>query len=229
MRRFIRASLIAITPLLLPSPASADDWGLHNGDTMQQGGKMAYAEIGWPGIDGGFQYGVTSWFDAGVRISLPSFAWENTTVTSVGLAARVPLRLGVYKTDRVSAMLHVDPGMKLYFEECDYNYPYYYACGASIKHHSLVGLQAPFGVDVGVHLSPEWSVDIALEIPFDVLFLEGDPAMVLAPLVGGGFEYHASPRFGIGLNGRAGPVIFRREAIDLAFAFTTQFAFLFHL
>jgi hypothetical protein len=230
MRRFICASLIALTPLLFPSSASADDWGLHNGDTLQQGDKMPYAEIGWPGIDAGFQYGVTSWFDAGVRLSIPSFAWENTTITSLGLAARVPLRVGIYKTDRVSAMLHVDPGIKVYFDECGYFYPYYYDCGPTIEHRALVGLTAPFGVDAGVRLSPDWSVDITFEMPIDMLFLERGPAISLTPLAGTGFEYHASPHFGIGLNGRAGPVIFQRDAVfNVAFAFTTQFAFIFHL
>jgi len=230
MRRFICASLIASCPLLLPSPArAADDWGLHNGDTVQQGGMMPYVELGWPAIDAGLQYGVTSRFDVGVRLSVPSFGWENTTITSLALAARAPLRLGLVKGDRVSAMVHIDPGFKVYFDECSYSYPYYYDCGPNLQHRALVGLAAPLGVNVGVHLNPDWTVNIAFEMPVSALFLEGGPSLVVTPLVGGGFEYHASSRFGIGVNGGAGPVLFRREVTNVAFAFTTQFAFIFRL
>jgi hypothetical protein len=231
MRRTICASFFALATVLLGAEArAAGEWGLHTGDTIEPRTWMPYVELGWPDISGGFQYGLSPKLDIGARLSFPSYGWEYTTYTDFGLGARAPIRFALVKRPRFSAQLHVDPGIKLYFNDCAY-YTYRYTnCRRYYRNNAMFGIQVPFGVEFGIHINREWTVGIGADIPLDIIFPSGaDATFVLAPLVGAGFEYHVSDHFGIGFNGRFGPVFFVQDGGYTMFGFTAQFAFIWHL
>lgn len=200
MRRTIWASLFALATALLGAEArAAGDWGLHTGDTMRAGDLMAYGEFGWPDISLGMQYGLSPNVDIGGRLSL-LYGLETTLNPVIGMGLRVPIRISLTKRSKFSALLHVDPGFKFYGN--GYNG---YVLGPA-SNRAVFGLQFPFGVEFGIHLTPDATVQLGADLPMTIFFAS-QAAFVVAPQVGFGFEYHIDDHLGLGINTRFGPVI----------------------
>lgn len=234
MRRTICASLFALATTLLGVEARADgDWGLHTGDTLSPGALMTYGELGWPSISGGLAYGLTPRLDIGAQLSL-LYGWEYTTSTNLGMGFRVPLRLSLTKRSKFSALFHIDPGIKFYgsgyFGDFTYRGGFSGYCGdRGIGCGGAVfGVQFPFGVELGIHLTPEATLQIGVDVPMDVFFASR-ATFVFAPLTGFAFEYHIDDHFGVGLNTRLGPVILVSQGSAVTFGFSTQLTVLYRI
>jgi hypothetical protein len=198
MRRTIWASLFALATAFIGTEArAAGDWGLHTGDTLRAGDLMPYGEFGWPDISLGLQYGLSPKVDIGGRLSL-LYGWESTLYTDVGLGLRVPIRISLTKRSKFSALIHVDPGFKFYGDGYD-GY-------VGVNNRAVFGLQFPFGAEFGIHITPDATIQLGVDLPMTILFAR-QAAFVLAPLVGFGFEYHIDDHLGLGLNTRFGPVV----------------------
>ena len=167
---------------------------------------MAYAEAGWPDVSLGFQHGMSDKLDIGAKLSL-TYGVAGTTFTGVGMGVSAPIRIGFLKSDKLSALIHVDPGVRF----MTFSGP-------------LFGLQVPVGVEFGIHLTPEATVGLGFDLPFYLNFTNGVFA-VIPPLAGAGFEYHVSDQISVGLNTRFGVAIFAGGLGGFGFA-GTGFSFL---
>jgi hypothetical protein len=229
MRRTILASLFALATALVGAEArAAGDWGLHSGDTLRGGDFMPYGEAGWPDVTLGLQYGLTERVDLGARLSL-LYSWEHSTATNVGFGFRVPIRISLTKRSRFSALIHVDPGIKVYGDGY-YNYDFYDPPpGRPIDNKQAVfGLQFPFGVELGIHITPDATIQIGADVPMTVLFSQ-TATFVTGPLTGFGFEFHVDDHLGIGLNSRFGPVIFVHDGSVATFGFLAQLGLMYRI
>jgi hypothetical protein len=234
MRRTICASLFALATSLLGVEArAAGDFGLHTGDTLSAGDLMPYGEAGWPDISAGLQYGLSSTLDIGARLSL-LYGWEGTTLTNAGMGLRLPVRVSLTKRSKFSALFHIDPGIKLYGygHEGDFryrgNFNGYCGSNPAVCYSAVFGLQFPLGAEFGIHLTPEATLQIGVEVPVD-LFFAARSLFVAAPLMGFGFEYHIDDHFGLGLNTRFGPVLLVSDGGAATFGFSTQLGVLYRI
>jgi hypothetical protein len=167
-----------------PSPR----WGLHNGETAGHRGNLIFMELGWPDASIGYLRGVTDRVDIGIRTSL-IYGVNFTATFNIGFAAAVPFRFGLYRSEKVSFLVHVDPGVRI-----DYFSP-----------EPFAGPQLPIGFEVGVHLTPRTTFTIGADMPLSMR-LTPDFTVLTPLLMGVGLEGHVTERFALFLNTRAGAV-----------------------
>jgi hypothetical protein len=181
------AAALAGAFTLSPSARAAGEWGIHTGDTMGNGETAPYGEFGWPDVSFGVAHGAGDRFDVGGRWSLLYGPFYTTRGTLIGMAMAVPLRLGLARSPKFSALLHIDPGVKF----------------AHFDSPLLVGPQFPVGAEFGVHLVREATLQLGFNMPFYVN-LTNTKFVNIPVLFGFGFEYHADEHIAVGINTRYG-------------------------
>ena len=104
---------------------------------------------------------------------------------------RAPIRFRLTRGGgKVNALLHVDPGFKLYaFRPVQF------------------GFQFPLGVQVGISLAPAATLAFGFDLPMSIFVTPG-ALFSIAPQFGLGFESHIIWNVGIGFNTRFGAAIF---------------------
>jgi len=225
MRLVVFAAAITAAALSLTAPAHADDpppvsiadqppppaWGLHAGDTVPKGDTMLYGEVGWPDLSVGVQRGFGDAFDAGLRFTmiygvhyvLPKDR-GGVNDLSFGFGFTVPLRFTLLRTERVSVLVHADPGIRFDYLDSE---PRDVA--------PFIAPQIPVGIDLGVHISSRTTLTIGVDVPmaFQVTpqclnRLTGEslfcPAALIAFLPGFSLERRFTDRFGMSANVRPG-------------------------
>jgi hypothetical protein len=217
MRKTIVASTLALAAFAVGNEAwAAGGWGLHSGDTLRGGDNMVYGEFGWPSVALGFQHGMSSKVDLGFRLDL-IYGLEYTTTTALGMGMRMPIRIAMAKGGKFSAMLHFDPGVK--FD------------AFSFFGKPLFGIWLPLGLEFGIHIVPEATLQFGFDMPFYLNLTQA--VYVGIPIqFGFGFEYKIDDHLGVGLNTRFGPSIGAGDIrgfgfSGVAFGFVTQAGFMY--
>jgi hypothetical protein len=183
-------------------PLAGARYSLLGGETVGNGVNVASGEFGWPGISFGYTHGVSRDADIGLRFDL-LFGFEGTTTSQFGIGFRVPLRLTAMRSDRISVLVHVDPGMKLYTTS-----------------PAIFGLQFPVGVVFGYAAARDVVVAFGVDMPMTLVLTPSPVTFFLAPTFGPAVEFHVDPRLAVGINMRFGPVIATSGGTD--FGFVTQ-------
>src|SRR5437879_5182682 len=107
---FAAEPTVATTPIPV---GPANHWSLAAGETVSQGTDALDFEMGWPGVSVGFLHGLSDRADVGVKFDL-LYGVEDTTSTRFGFGLGVPLRIVASRKDKLSVLLHVDPGLRTY-------------------------------------------------------------------------------------------------------------------
>jgi hypothetical protein len=184
-------------------------YSLLGGTTVPNGVDVVSVEAGWPSISFGFTHGTSSNTDIGFKFDL-IYGFEYTDVGQFGIGARVPLRMSVWRRDRLTALVHVDPGLKLYTTDID----------------TTFGVQFPVGVTVGYTVDPQLAIAFGVELPMFLAFTsphapgQSQVDFFLGPLFGPAVEYHVDRNLTVGLNTRFGPMFATRGGSQ--FGFITQ-------
>src|SRR4051812_14005983 len=211
--------LLLSTVLAFPAAAqtrapSGRAWSLLGGETVGADADVVSAELGWPGISFAFTHGTGRDSDVGIRFDLLYGVEQMSNTSQFGIGARVPLRLTVARRDRISVLVHIDPGLKLYTFS-----------------PAWFGLALPIGVPFGSAAAGDLTVAFGVDLPM-TLFLTPTPvAFFIAPSFGPAVEYHVDPRLAVGINTRFGPVV-RTAYPGVPSAFSTsgsQFGFVTQL
>src|SRR3989442_10773956 len=92
---------------------TAGQYSLLGGTTVPSGVDVVDGEFGWPSASFGFTHGMSPTTDVGFRFDL-IYGFESTDLSQFGIGFRVPLRVTALRRDRISVLLHVDPGVKVY-------------------------------------------------------------------------------------------------------------------
>ena len=185
------ASLVAGAAVLVgarEAKAAGDGWGLHSGETMSRGSLMPYGEVGWPDVSLGVAYGISDKIDIGGRLGFVYGPYHSPAFVGFGMALSVPVRFSLVKGGSISALIHVDPGLR---------FPLFSPV--------LFGIQFPVGAEVGIHVAEHATLQVGLDVPMHVNFLRG-AYFSIAPMAGPGFEYHIGS-LALGLNTRFGATI----------------------
>jgi len=181
-------------------------YSLLGGETVGNGVEVVSGEFGWPGISFGYTRGVNRDTDIGARFDLLFGFEEISSGSQFGIGFRVPLRLTVMRRDRISVLVHIDPGLKLYTTD-----------------PAAFGLQFPIGVTLGYAARPELVLAFGVDMPMTALFtpdvLRG---FYLAPTFGPAIEFRVDPRLTAGINTRFGPVVSSVSGFGSHFGFVTQ-------
>src|SRR5919202_3092943 len=97
----------------ISAPASGR-YSLLGGETVGTGTNVVSGEFGWPSITFGVTHGLARDTDVGAKFDLLFGVEGATEASKFGVGFRVPYRMVAMRSDRMSVLLHVDPGIKLF-------------------------------------------------------------------------------------------------------------------
>ena len=163
-------------------------YSLLGGTTVPTGADVVSAEVGWPSATFGLTHGLSPTTDVGFKFDL-LWAFENTTISRFGLGFRIPLRATIFRRDRLSALVHVDPGLKVYTAS-----------------PTFFGLQWPVGLTLGYAAAPGFNVGFGLDLPMTLMVSPSPVSFFVGPMFGPSIEYHVDRQLTVGLNTRFGPI-----------------------
>jgi hypothetical protein len=181
----------------------AGQYSLLGGTTVPTGVDVVSGEFGWPSASFGFTHGMSPTTDVGVRFDL-LFGFEYSSDSQFGVGFRVPLRTTALRRDRMSVLLHLDPGLKVY-----------------TTNPAAFGLQWPVGLTIGYTATPELNVAFGFDLPMTLFVTPSPVTFILGPMFGPAFEYHVDRQLAAGFNTRFGPM-FNTQSGGSAFGFVTQ-------
>ncbi|MGZ6123981.1 MAG: hypothetical protein ACXWLR_03420 [Myxococcales bacterium] len=187
---------------------SVGRYSLLGGETVGAGTNVVSGEFGWPSITFGYTHGVSRDADIGLRFDL-LFGVEGATQSSqFGVGFRVPMRMTAMRRDRLSVLLHFDPGLKIFTYS-----------------PALFGLAFPVGVVFGYSATREMVVAFGLDLPMTLYVSPSPVRFLIAPMFGPAIEYHVDPRLAVGVNTRFGPVIDTSGGSEFGFVMQVLLAY----
>src|SRR5437764_1202559 len=183
--------------------APSGRYSLLGGETVGTGTNVVSGEFGWPSITFGFTHGLSRDTDVGAKFDLLFGLEGDSQASQFGIGFRVPYRMVALRSDRLSVLLHVDPGIKL-FTTSPATFGFGFPVGAVFGYAATRDLTVGFGIDLNMAL---------YVTPSPVQF-------VISPIFGPAVEFHVDPRLAVGINTRFGPVL--PSTGGSSFGFVTQ-------
>jgi hypothetical protein len=186
--------------------SSAGHFSLLGGQTVANGTDVVSVDAGWPGVSFGFTHGTSATSDMGLKFDL-LYAVESMTVNNqFGIGLRAPFRFMLARKDKLSLLVHLDPGIKLYTSS-----------------PVAFGLQLPVGLTAGYDLNPNVVIAFGVDLPMTLFVTPSPVTFYIAPMFGPAIEFHPDKQLLIGLNTRFGPVIAANSnGSGSQFGFVTQ-------
>ncbi len=193
-----------------PAPVAAGapgHWSVATGETVSPDHDAIAFEMGWPGLSFAYLHGLSDRSDVGLKISL-LYSLENTSTSSFGAGADLPLRVVVNRKDKVSIGLHVEPGARVY------------------TRNTIVGsisdfiTRFPVGGTLGIQATTELRIAATADLTMAIRWTH-TAAFEIGPQFGFAAEYLVDKSLLVGLHGSFGPQ-FYTGTTNTDFAFTTQ-------
>jgi len=181
-------------------PLPGAKYSLLGGETVGKDVNVVSGEFGWPSITFGVTHGVSRDSDIGLKFDLLFGVEGVSSASQFGIGFRAPLRTVLLRNDRLSVLVHIDPGLKVFTTS-----------------PALFGLGFPVGAIFGYAARPDLTVAFGVDLGM-TLYVAPDVSMVFAPMFGPAVEFHVDPRLAVGFNTRFGPVFETRGgASDFGF------------
>jgi hypothetical protein len=174
-------------------------YSLLGGEVLGKGVNAVSGEFGWPSITFGYTHGMGQNWDIGAKFDLLYGVEGITSLTQFGLGFRVPMRATILRSDRLSVLVHVDPGLKLFTYS-----------------PAVFGFSFPVGVVLGYAASREVNVAFGVDLPM-TLYVAPNANFFIGPWFGPAVEYHVDQRLLVGFNTRFGPIFATGGGNDFGF------------
>jgi len=184
-------------------PSTTGRYSLLGGETVGTNVNVVSGEFGWPSVTFGVTHGLSRDTDVGAKFDL-LFGIEGATEASqFGIGFRVPYRMVALRSDRLSVLLHVDPGIKLFTYS-----------------PALFGIAFPVGAIVGYAVNRDITAAFGVDLNMTLYVTPSPVSFWISPMFGPAVEFHVDPRLAVGINTRFGPVL--PSTGGSSFGFVTQ-------
>jgi hypothetical protein len=183
-------------------------YSLLGGETVGAGVDVVSGEFGWPSVTFGYTHGLSRDTDIGLRFDLLFGVEGATQASQFGVGFRVPMRMVALRRDRLSVLLHFDPGLKIFTYS-----------------PALFGISFPVGVIFGYQATREMVVAFGLDLPMTLYVSPSPVQFLISPMFGPALEFHVDPRLAVGVNTRFGPVINTRGGSEFGFVMQVLLAY----
>jgi len=200
MRRFV--SLCALFAALGTGTSEAiaqvhgHDGSVITGRTVGANNDVLFFQAGWPGISASLIHGATPKVDLGGIFTF-NYGFEGDVNAPVvpGLKLQGLLRANFTDSGKLNLGINFAPGPLFYFFR---GYP------------TVIGMDVPIGLAVGIRASPNVNVGLMFELPMFVVFGTSryDGQLVLPILFGGGVEYFLERNLALTFTLKMGPMIY---------------------
>jgi len=185
-------------------PLPGTKYSLLGGETVGYNTNVVSGEFGWPSVTFGITHGVSRDADIGLKFDLLFGVEGISNASQFGIGFRAPLRMTALRSDRLSVLLHFDPGLKVF-----------------TTNPALFGFGIPIGVVFGYAARPDLTVAFGVDLPMTLYVTPSPVQLLISPQFGPAVEFHIDPRLTAGLNTRFGPV-FSTAGGGSQFGFVTQ-------
>jgi hypothetical protein len=197
-------SFAAAADLPNAGPGAPGHWSVVTGETVSPDRDAIGLELGWPGASFSYLHGTSDRSDLAIKVDL-LYGFENTTNTVFGAGADLPFRLVVSRSGKISLLLQIEPGLRLYTRNGTSDFMTRFPVSG------VLGVQATpelrLAATAGLTLAVNWTHTAFFEI---------------GPQFGIGVEYFVDKNLLVGLSGKFGPQFYTYSASPTDFAFTTQ-------
>src|SRR3954471_9222960 len=183
-------------------------YSLLGGETVGAGVDVVSGEFGWPSVTFGYTHGLSRDTDIGLRFDLLFGVEGATQASQFGVGFRVPMRMVALRRDRLSVLLHFDPGLKIFTYS-----------------PALFGISFPVGVIFGYQATREMVVAFGLDLPMTLYVSPSPVQFLISPMFGPAVEFHVDPRLAVGVNTRFGPVINTRGGSEFGLVMQVLLAY----
>src|SRR5438105_9025426 len=180
-------------------------YSLLGGETVGNGVNVVSGEFGWPSVTFGITHGLSRDTDVGAKFDLLFGVEGATEASQFGIGFRVPYRMVALRSDRLSVLLHVDPGIKLFTYS-----------------PALFGIAFPVGAVFGYAVQRDLTIAFGVDLNMALYVTPSPVRFVISPIFGPAAEFRIDPRLTVGINTRFGPVIFTNNGGYSDFGFVTQ-------
>ncbi|TMA17123.1 MAG: hypothetical protein E6J86_01555 [Deltaproteobacteria bacterium] len=185
--------------------APSGRYSLLGGETVGTGTNVVSGEFGWPSITFGYTHGLNRDRDVGLKFDLLFGVEGDSNASQFGIGFRVPYRVVALRSDRLSVLLHTDPGIKLFTTS-----------------PSLFGFGFPVGAVFGYAVQRDLTIAFGVDLNMALYVTPSPVRFVISPMFGPAAEFRIDPRLTVGINTRFGPVIFTNNGGYSDFGFVTQ-------
>ena len=174
------------TALGPPAPASPSRWSVDSAYTVGAGANVFAGAVGYPGLDLRLLHGLDATTDVNAHVGI-NYAFEGITRgTRFEFTASVGIRKELTNFGNMKLSGRFDPGI------------------IAASSPGQFGLKIPFGLELGIPLSRELTVNASFDLP--LFFTFGDFNAFYIPLLfGGGVEYLVQPNLAITGKLKVGP------------------------
>ncbi|MGO9063413.1 MAG: hypothetical protein ACLPM8_07780 [Myxococcaceae bacterium] len=186
-----------------PATATTPDqrWTVDSGQTVGDGANVVRAQVAWPGLWLDYVHGLSSTLDIGGRVALNwggPVGEVNSTVFNIDI--QLLLRDQIAEIAGLKLALTFNPGVIIYTSG-----------GAT-------GINIPVGAQLGIPFNDQLTFNASFELPFYLVFGNGQTNFVIPLMFGGGAEYRLQPNLLLTFKLAMGP------SIPTLSGTTTQFA-----
>jgi hypothetical protein len=185
-------------------PGVPGHWSVTTGETVSPDRDAISFELGWPGVSFSYLHGTSDRSDLALKFDL-LYGFENTTNTVFGAGFDVPFRLVVSRSGKVSILLQIEPGLRIYTQNGQSDFMTRFPVGG------VLGIQATpelrLGASAGLTLAVNWTHTAFFEV---------------GPQFGFAVEYFVDRNLLVGLDAKFGPQFYTVSGSNTDFAFTTQ-------
>src|ERR671935_783179 len=126
-------------------------YSILGGETVGTGTNVVSGEFGWPSVTFGVTHGLSRDTDVGAKFDLLFGVEGATEASQFGIGFRVPYRMVAMRSDRLSVLLHIDPGIKI-FTTSPALFGFGFPVGAVFGYAVQRDLTIAFGVDLNMSL-----------------------------------------------------------------------------
>jgi hypothetical protein len=180
-------------------------YSLLGGETVGTGTNVVSGEFGWPSVTFGVTHGLSRDTDVGAKFDLLFGIDGDSTASQFGIGFRVPYRMVAMRSDRLSVLLHIDPGIKIFTTS-----------------PALFGFGFPVGAVFGYAVQRDLTIAFGVDLNMSLFVTPSPVRFVISPMFGPAVEYHVDPRLAVGFNTRFGPVIYTNAGGYSDFGFVTE-------
>src|SRR5947208_4596053 len=157
--------------------APSGRYSLLGGETVGTGTNVVSGEFGWPSITFGFTHGLSRDRDVGAKFDLLFGIEGDSNASQFGIGFRVPYRVVALRSDRLSVLLHTDPGIKLFTTS-----------------PSLFGFGFPVGVVFGYAVQRDLTIAFGVDLNMALYVTQSPVRFVISPMFGPSAEFRIDTR-----------------------------------
>ena len=227
---------VSATPV--PGATPSEDWSMHSGRTMGENQSAIAGEVGWPGLQTEYMFGIKPFLDLGARFEFDWSFLGDTKTTAPGIKLQGIIRVHLLDMGKVAMSFRFEPGFLTFFfssngvaalspgpsPSTDFRgvprgplatlrSPRQVTAPPSYSSSSsysgtVFGITTPVGLEFGIPVQSNFLLNAKVSVPLTFTFGDVNGGTIVPVMLGVGIEYRFQPRLSLIGDLAAGPIFY---------------------